>query len=236
MKRGKPKADRRRKATKSGQPRQQAQRERPRSRTIESPTQAEKTKQQRALQTTPAVPSGSDAPITAQRKARPTDRRALTEASASAFDAVAVAELMEACRAHVASLVTLAGTTSHALFEYYDYKEDEPKLWQCCHLVRQVLRQAQAALMPLGIVSHETAPRVRAAEVAMGCEAQRQWLRPAVHVIRATIHVLLDIKPGHEDELLPSLRDLEGGLLLVIDGLERVIQRCPTRIGWGPAL
>ena len=68
-------------------------------------------------------------------------------------------------------------------------------------------------------------------EIATGCEAQRQWLRPAVHVMRATIHALLDINPAHEGELLPGLRDLEGGLLHVVYGLERVVQRCRARLG-----
>lgn len=164
-------------------------------------------------------------------KGRSASRHAVTDAPASAFDAVGVAELIETCRAQVASLGKLAGTTSNALFEYYDYEEDEPELWQCCRLVRQVLRQVEAALMLLGIVSHDTPPLVRATEIAVGCEAQRQWLRPAVHVVRATIHVLLDVKPAHEGELLPGLRALEGGLLRVVDGLERVIQRCPAQIG-----
>lgn len=153
------------------------------------------------------------------------------ETTAPAFDAIAVAEFIETCRAQIGSLAKLAGTISNALFEYYDYEGDEPELWQCCRLVRQVLEQAEAALTPLGVVSHDTSPLVRATEIATGCEAQRQWLHAAVHVVRATIHVLLDIKPAHEGELLPGLRDLERGLLHVVDGLERVIQRCPARIG-----
>jgi hypothetical protein len=151
--------------------------------------------------------------------------------TAPAFDAIAVAEFIETCRAQIGSLAKLAGTISNALFEYYDYDGDEPELWQCCRLVCQVLAQAEAALMPLGVVSQDTPPLDRAKEIATGCETQRQWLRPAVHVVRATIHVLLDIKPAHEGELLPGLRDLEGGLLHVVDGLGRVIQRCPARIG-----
>lgn len=153
-------------------------------------------------------------------------RRQETEA---AFDAITVAEFIETSRAQIGSLAKLAGTISNALFEYYDYEGDEPELWLCCRLIRQVLEQVEAALRPLGDVSHDTPPLVTAMAIATGCEVQRQWLRPAAHVVRATIHVLLDIKPAHEGELLPGLRDLERGLLCIVDGLEHVIQLCPIR-------
>jgi hypothetical protein len=146
-----------------------------------------------------------------------------------------VAELIEAGRARVANLSELAGVTARTLYELYDYESDDPELWQCCQLIRQVLKQTQVALMPLGIVSHDTAPLIRAEEIAVGCKAQRQWLQPAVHVVRATIHVLIDVKLDHQDEILPALRDLESGIADVVAGLEKVIQRCPCRPGWRAA-
>jgi hypothetical protein len=142
------------------------------------------------------------------------------------FDPLRVSELIEACRANVASLAELAEVTSRALRECYEYEDDEPHLWQCCDLVRQVLAQAQTALGPLGVISHETAPITRAAEVANGCEEQQQRLRPAVHVIRAAIYILRGIESNHDDQVLPALRDLETGIASVVDGLERAIQHC----------
>jgi hypothetical protein len=137
-----------------------------------------------------------------------------------------VSELIEACRANVASLTELAEVTSRALHECYEYEDDEPHLWRCCDLVRQVLAQAQTALGPLSVISHETAPLARAAEVANGCEEKQQRLRPAVHVIRAAIYILRGIESNHDDQILPALRDLETGIASVVDGLERVIQHC----------
>lgn len=145
-----------------------------------------------------AVPR-SDTTDGRRKKSRPAVRRAVTQVPAPAFDTFRVAELIEACRAHVARLTTLAAISSRTLFECYEYDADEPELWQCCHLVRRVLKQTQAALIQLGIVSHDVELHVRAEEIAIGCEAQRQWLRPAVHVVRAIIHVLLDAKPDLHD-------------------------------------
>ena len=142
------------------------------------------------------------------------------------FDPLMVSELIEACRANVASLTELAEVTSRALHECYEYEDDEPHLWQCCDLVRQVLAQAQTALVPLGVISHETAPITRAAEVANGCEEQQQRLRPAVQVIRAAIYILRGLESNHDDQVHPALRDLESGIASVVDGLERVIQHC----------
>jgi hypothetical protein len=146
---------------------------------------------------------------------------------APSFDPLVASELIEACRAHVASLTELADVTARVLRECYEYEDDEPHLGQCCDLVRQILVQVQAALIPLGIVSHDTDPLTRAAEVAKSCEEQRRLLCPAVHVIRASLSILRGVEPNYHDEVLPALRDLESGMAMVIDGLERVVRRCP---------
>lgn len=143
------------------------------------------------------------------------------------FDPLIASELIEACRAHVASLTELADVTARSLRECYKYGDDEPHLWQCCDLVRQILMQVQAALIPIGVVSHEADPLTRAVEIKKGSEAQRRLLRPAVHVIRASICILRGVEPNYHDQVLPALRDLESGMATVIDGLEKAIQGCP---------
>jgi hypothetical protein len=147
------------------------------------------------------------------------------------FDPLMVSELIEACRAHVASLTELAEVTSRTLFDCYEYEVGEQNLGQCCDRVRHVLAQAQVELMALGIVSHEATPRTRAADIAKGCEVQRQELRPAVHELRASIDILRGDEPNHYDPVLTALRDLEHGIATVVDGLERVILRCPDIAG-----
>ena len=227
MKREGSKAAQRRKVATSDRRRNPAHPEGSLSSSFDTTTETGRTQQIHASRESLPVVPGSDPTISKQQKDRSGRRQAVSKAPAVAFDAISVAELIEACRAHVANLAELADTTTRALLELYDYELDEPELWQCCRLVRQVLKQAQTALLPLGIVSHDTAPWVRAEEIAVGCETQQQWLRPAVHVIRATLQVLLAAVKNHPDEVLPALRDLERGLLVVIEALERVIQRCP---------
>ncbi len=154
------------------------------------------------------------------------DRAAVPDPAVDApmFDPLIASELIETCRAHVASLTELAEVTTRALRECYEHGDDEPHLWQCCDLVRQILMQVQAALIPIGVVSHEADPLTRAAEITKGCEAQRRLLRPAVHVIRASICILRGVDPHYHDQVLPALRDLESGMATVIDGLETAIQ------------
>lgn len=227
MKRGVPKAGRGRKVAKTHRLRKRVRRTGPRSRSIEPATAIGVTKQPRSPPKLPYGDLGS-ASATREPQNNRSDRRPPASVTAAArFDAVAVAELVEAGRARVAHPSVLAGFAARTLFEVYDYESDDPELWQCCQLIRQVLKQAHLALIPLGIVSHDTAPRTRAEEIATGCEALRQWLRPTVHVVRATPHVLIDVKFDHHEEVLPALRDLERGLADVIAGLEKVIQRCP---------
>lgn len=146
---------------------------------------------------------------------------------APSFDPLVASEFIEACRAHLASVIELTDVTVLTLRECYEYDDDEPHLWQCCDLVHQVLMQVQAALIPLGIVSHEADPLTRAAEIAKGCDDQRRLLCPSVHVIRASIHILRGVEPDDHDQVLPALRDLESGLSLIIDGLDRAIEACP---------
>ena len=193
------------------------------------------TKQTRASSKPPSVASRSGTTDGGRTKDRSAIRQSVAPLSLLSSDMLRVAELIEACRAHVSSLTTLAAISSRTLFECYEYDADEPELWQCCHLVRRVLKQAHVALVQFGCVSHESDPHVRAEEIAIGCEAQRQWLRPAVHVVRATIHVLLNAKPDLHDEVLPGLRDLESGLSNVVNELQRVIQCCPCHTRRGGA-
>src|SRR5687768_8150765 len=61
-------------------------------------------------------------------------------------DLTQIAELIESCRAHAASVAELAGVTSQALDQCYGYEENEPHLGQCCELVQQVLAQTESAL------------------------------------------------------------------------------------------
>jgi len=137
--------------------------------------------------------------------------------------ATEVAELIEDCRAHVASITELAGITLRALCECYEYEDDEPHLGHCCDHVLQVLTEVHTALVTLG-VSHDRSSLTRAAEIAKRCKAQRRLLCPAVHVIRAIIYILQGVKPDYHDQVLPALRDVESGILHVMNALERVIQ------------
>jgi hypothetical protein len=155
-------------------------------------------------------------------------------AKASGFDPVMVSELIEACRAHVASLVELAEVTSRTLYDCDEYEADERDLGLRCDRVRHLLAQVQVALMTLGIVSHDTDACTRASDIAKGCEAQQQELRSAVHLVRASIDILRGFEPNHDDPILTALRDLERGIASVVDGLERVIQRCPNTAGTDP--
>ena len=145
------------------------------------------------------------------------------------FDAAKVAEHIEGCRAHAENLAKMARISSHALFEYYDYDDDDPELWQCCRLVYQVLQQTQTALATLGAKTQEAEPHSHAQEIAMACDVERVSVRSTVHVMRATIHVLLDLKADFHDEVLPSLRVLEGGLSELVTELQCVIQHSPRR-------
>lgn len=146
---------------------------------------------------------------------------------APSFDPLVASELIEDCRAHLASVIDLTDAMVGALRECYEYEDDEPHLWQCCDLVHQVLMQVQSALIPLGIVSHEADSLTRAAEIAKGCDDQRRLLCPSAHVIRASIHILRGVEPDDHDQVLPALRDLESGLSRIIDGLDRAIEACP---------
>jgi len=137
--------------------------------------------------------------------------------------ATEVAELIEDCRAHVASITELAGITSRALCAWYEYEDDEPHLGHCCDHVLRVLTEVQTALVTLG-VSRDRSPLTRAAEIAKRCDAQRRLLCPAVHVTRAIIYILQGVEPNYHDQVLPALRDLESGILHVMNALERVVQ------------
>src|SRR5690606_4253145 len=128
------------------------------------------------------------------RKARKAERSQSTRVRAGApvmVEAKSITDLVEACRANVAKLIKPTEVTYRALLEYYDYGGDDPELWQCCRLVCQLLKQTDAALIKLGITPHKIFAS-ECADIATGFEAQQRWLRPAVHVIRSIIYVLLD--------------------------------------------
>jgi len=147
----------------------------------------------------------------------------------ASLDALIASEIIEDCRAHVASITELADITARALRECYEYEDDEPQLWQCCGVVRQLLMQVHATLEPLGIVSQETDPHALAMRIEKTCEEQRRMLRPAVHVVRAGIYIVENFEPNHNDQVVPALRDLEKGISMVIDGLGMVIQGVLTQ-------
>jgi hypothetical protein len=144
-------------------------------------------------------------------------------------DSVRTAELIESCRAHAASLVELAGGTAKALYECYEYEDNEPHLGHCCDLVRQILEQSQSALALLGVVAHDLDPRLRAEEAARGCESQCQSLTQAMHVVRATSSILGRLETNHHDYILLSLHDLESGIAAVVAGLQVAVQ--PSCVG-----
>jgi hypothetical protein len=139
-------------------------------------------------------------------------------------ESLIAAELIESCRAHVATITELAEITTRALRECYEYEDDEPQLWHCCGLVRHLLMQVHTALVPIGIVSHETDPHAHALTIEKTCEEQRRLLRPAIHVVRQGIYIVENIEPNYNDQVVPALRDLENGISMVIDGLGMVIQ------------
>jgi hypothetical protein len=91
--------------------------------------------------------------------------------------------------------------------------------------VCQLLKQTDAALIQLGATPHKISAS-ECADIATGCEAQQRWLRPAVHVIRSIIYVLLDQKADQVDEILPDLRDIERELNGIIGALGQVTERC----------
>jgi hypothetical protein len=136
-----------------------------------------------------------------------------------------MAELIESCRAHAASVAELADVTSKALDQCYGYEENEPHLGQCCELVGQVLEQTESALVALGVVSHDVEPQSHAEEVAKGCELQRRSLTRAMHVVRATSAVLGTFESNSHDQVLLALHDLESGIQFLIDALRRVTKQ-----------
>jgi hypothetical protein len=140
-------------------------------------------------------------------------------------DLTQIAELIESCRAHAASVAELAGVTSKALDQCYGYEENEPHLGQCCELVEQVLAQTESALATLGVISHDVEPRAHAEEVAKGCELQRRSLRRAMHVVRATSAILGTFEANSHDQVLLALHDLESGIEFLIDALRGVTKQ-----------
>jgi hypothetical protein len=131
---------------------------------------------------------------------------------------------MDGCRAHTASIAELAGATSKALSQCYQYEKNEPHLGQCCELVHQVLEQTKWALAMRGVGSRDTEPSVYVKEVSKGCELQAQSLTRAMHVVRAMSEILGRLQFNHHNQILLGLYDLESGTQLLVDGLRKVTQ------------
>jgi hypothetical protein len=165
------------------------------------------------------------------KKVRPSQTtRARPPSPGPAIDARSVTDLVETCRAKVEKLLKPSQITYLSLFEYYDYEGDDPELWQCCWLVCLLLRQTYAALLPLDVAPRKIFPS-ECADIATGCEAQQRWLRPAIHVLRSIIFVLIDRKVDHLDEMISALRKLERDIDEVIGALQQVIHCCHLLVG-----
>ena len=149
------------------------------------------------------------------------------------LDSLRMAEQIESCRAHAASVTKLAAVTSRALYECYQYEENEPHLGQCCELVHHVLEQAESAIVSLGVVSYDIEARTRVAEIE-NCETQGQCLSRAMHVVRATIALLDRPQSNNHAQVLLALHNLERGIGSVIDSLGRATQKLPRAVPWSP--
>ncbi|WP_161827365.1 hypothetical protein [Steroidobacter agaridevorans] len=138
------------------------------------------------------------------------------------FKPVLVAEHIESCRAHAASLSGLANIATQTLHTCFEYGPDEPHLGTCMDAALELLDQVHTALQPLGAVSHYADPVSRASEIAAGCEAQRKALHRARHLTLAVIYVLRSSEmdgTDEADEIIESLHELEEGIRLVLEGL-----------------
>lgn len=147
-----------------------------------------------------------------------------------AIDAKSITDLVEASRDKVEKLLKPGQITYLSLFEYYNTEGDDPELWQCCWLVCLLVRQAHAALLPLNVAPQKIFPS-ECFDIAKGCEAQQRWLRPAIHVIRSIIYMLVDQKVDHLDEMIPALRKMERDIDEVVGSLQQVIHRCHLLVG-----
>jgi hypothetical protein len=181
-------------------------------------------------QTRGSRPSSSTPPLTTERIHMPNRSRRLGRLPEYTkqlpdTDLTRMAELIESCRAHAASVAELAGVTSQALDQCYEYEENDPHLGRCCELVRHVLEQTESALVILGVTSDDVEPRVHEEEVAKGCELERQTLTCAMHVVRATSAIVGTSKSNGHDHVLLALHDLESGLQFLVDSLRRVAKQ-----------
>jgi hypothetical protein len=147
------------------------------------------------------------------------------------LDLVRVSELIEASRAHTATVQDLADITSQSLHKCFEYESGEPHLGKCIDVVRELLNQVLKALPPLGIVSHDADPQSRAKEITVGCEGQRKLLHGAWHVTIATIYILkrAGLDPSDQNiEILASLSNLEDGIRTIFDSLNPITLALPA--------
>jgi hypothetical protein len=149
-------------------------------------------------------------------------------ADVSDFDLLRAAELIDGCRSLLASLDEYAHISSRVLHQCYEYENDEPRLGYCGDVVTDLLGQVQTALVPLGVVSWDSEPQIRALEISAECKAQQQQLTRARHVVRAIVHFLQDNQGNEHPDVCPALWDLEDGIKNVFDGLEAVVAALPV--------
>jgi hypothetical protein len=156
--------------------------------------------------------------------------RARSRSSTPTIDAKGITDLVETCRAKVEKLLKPAQITYLSVFEYYETEGDDPELWQCCWLVCLLLRQTHAALL-----THDTVPQrifpSECSDIGTKYEAQQRWLRPAPHVIRSVIYVLVDQEADHLEEMIPALRAMERDINELVSALHEVIQHCHQLVG-----
>ncbi len=161
---------------------------------------------------TPELAHRSGAYIRRRRENSPQVRLKSIASRASASDTSEAAELTQLYQSHLARVIDLTEITWQVLLDCYAYDPEDPLLWQCCNLVGDILKRAQGAFTHEGIVAHEAAP------------LQQEWLRPAVQVVRVTECTLRGVKPNYQPEVLPALRDVERGIVSVLDLLDRLVQ------------
>jgi len=156
------------------------------------------------------------------------------------FDPSRATDLIETYSAHAESVLGIADAISQALHEFFEYEPDEPHLGVCFDVVRQLLDSALRTLVnpllsappPLGVVAPDAIPPSLATKISAGFETQRENLLRARHLTLATMCVIRssDIEQGPEVRgTTESLLDMEEAIRHLIEGLDAITPRTPTR-------
>lgn len=135
---------------------------------------------------------------------------------------VNTAELIESCRAHLASMTLLVGVTSQMLHQAYGYEAQEPNLGECCDAVSLLLMPAEQLMSALGVVYANEDPVAHAKRLEEACPLLARSLRPCIHVVRAITAVLKSASLEQARETLEALHDLENGLSSVLNGIDYI--------------